>query len=77
VPLLQDMEGVMQSNESPSDLTNSESVSHIFRTLDNAHMGLHFDGYGHGSTKMGKKSTTWALHPRGYLAFDGGRCTKR
>jgi hypothetical protein len=31
---------VMQSGESPNDLAPSDMSSHIFRTMDNGHMGL-------------------------------------
>jgi hypothetical protein len=40
VPLLQDMARVMQSIESPSGLTHSNTGSHIFGTLDDGLMGL-------------------------------------
>jgi hypothetical protein len=40
VPLLQDMECVMQSIESFDGLTYLDTGSHIFRTLDDGQMGL-------------------------------------
>jgi hypothetical protein len=75
VPLLQDMARVMQSIESPSGSTHSDTSSHIFWTLDDGQMGLIL-------TDIVMMAHLWAgspysgqVHPHITQPFDGGRCT--
>jgi hypothetical protein len=53
VPYCRTLACVMESSESSSDSTPSDSGSHTLGTLDDGHMGLVLSSFGHYATYMG------------------------